>query len=76
MSSYDYMMRFLKKDSASGDLARDMEHVHTRLNDEDVYQIRTRDELLFYLRWKHACPECIETAKRCWRNYVKYIASH
>ena len=76
MSVYDYMMRFLKNDSASGDLARDMEHLYTRLDDLEVHGIDSLEGLLTYLHFKHACKECIATAKSCWRNYVRYISSH
>ncbi len=67
-SFYHYMMHFLDADSPRGDFARDMK----RSGDEpELGQIRSWDSLLSYLRLRHACPECIRTAKNCWRTYSK-----
>lgn len=68
-SFYNYMMRFLKYDTPSGALARDMEHAHTRLR-EEVYNIKTREELISFLRFICAVPEVVVAAKSCWRKYM------
>ena len=67
-SFYRYMMFFLAEDTPAGDLARDMK----RSGDEpDLSQIRSWDSLSSYLRFRDACPECIRTARECWRKYMK-----
>lgn len=68
-SFYDYMMRFLKRETAAGKLARDMERAHTRLS-EEVYQIHTREELESFLHFICAVPEVISAARHCWRRYM------
>ena len=63
-----YMMVFLPESSPAGDLARDMR----RSGDEpDLIRIRSWEELLGYLHLRHACPECIGTARECWENYCR-----
>ncbi len=67
-SFYRYMMSFLAEASPEGDLSRDMR----RSGDEtDLSQIRSWDDLSVYLHLRQACPECIETARKCWREYSR-----
>ena len=68
-SFYDYMMRFLKRETAAGKLARDMERAHTRLS-EEVYRIHTWAELDSFLHFICAVPEEISAARHCWRRYM------
>lgn len=66
MTFFDYMMRYVKKDSQSGDLARDMKR------DKDFPVSNDRDEIMNYLRGKGACYDCLNTFDRCYRQYELY----
>ena len=70
MTFFDYMMRFLKKDSPSGDLARDMNH------DKDFPASNDRGAIMNYLRLLDAYYDCLNTFGRCCRQYEAYEAKH
>ena len=70
MTFFDYMMRFLKKDAPSGDLARDM-------NDTANFPAgNTKAEIKNYLRNMGACRDCLKTFERCYRQYEQYMLRH
>ena len=70
MTFFEYMMRFVKKDSPSGDLARDMNR------DKDFPMSNDRDEIMNHLRSKGACYDCLNTFDRCYRLYELYERKH
>lgn len=70
---YTYMLQFVVENSARGDLAGDMQYEQERSpwNTKDLNEIDSWEHLERYLRFHHACSECLRTAKRCWRAYEK-----
>ena len=66
MTFYEWMMaKYLGKDTPGGDLAEDMKRVR------DFPETNTREAILDYLGWKGACSGCVQTFKRCWRDYER-----
>ena len=65
-SFYKFMVKnFLKDDSPSGDLARDMKWDHDFPRFSVSYE-RIRD----YLERCAACPDCFDTFEECWNRYM------
>ena len=64
MTFYEFMMEnYLGQDTAEGDLAEDMYQAGICFPSGGHRQIRT------YLVRQGACPECLVTFERCWRDY-------
>lgn len=70
---YEFMLKYKDKDTASGDLIRDMMHELRIHPEEEVDKIDSEEMFMHYLRNHYACRECIATAKRCWQSYRKYL---
>jgi len=66
MSFYNWMMqKYLKKDTWRGDLARDMKE------DKNFPVDGEKESILEHLKNRHACSECIDVFKKCWRDYER-----
>ena len=64
MTFFDFMMRYIQKDSPAGDLARDM------LEDEAHFpDTNNSDDIMQYLISRRACSECLRTFKTCYKRY-------
>ncbi len=64
MTFFDWMMEnYLGEDTAEGDLAEDMHH------ENDFPKTDEYSKITFYLRQKHACRECLEVFRSCWKEY-------
>ena len=70
MTFFDYMMRYLKKDTPAGDLARDMHRGHKNFPSSDNGKV-----IMEYLISKGAWRECLDTFKKCYVRYVRYELS-
>lgn len=67
-------MKYLKKDSPAGDLARDMNR-----DKKHFPHCNTRDEIMSYLSYLHAkgaCSECLDTFIKCYKRYEQYKQRH
>ena len=70
---FQYMMGFVGQDTPKGDLARDMKRDAEYSCFNEVEEIRTFEELICHLEWNIACRECIATARKCWRDYMRAV---
>ena len=66
MSFYKFMMEnYIKNDSPSGDLARDMK------NDRDFPKASiSYERIKDYLERNVACIDCIDAFEECWNEYM------
>lgn len=60
-----YLARFVRRESARGDLARDW------IEDRGRPDVRTLDQLESYLRARGACTEALDAARKAWRGYQR-----
>ncbi len=67
MTFFEYMMRYLKKDSPAGDLARDMNR-----DKENLPVSNDGKAIMDYLFSKDACSACLDTFEKCYVRYVQY----
>ena len=68
MSFYDYMMQNHKgEDSPAGDLAEDMHSSRDTFPTDST----EKKEVQEYLIRNHACPECMDVFRKCWKEYLK-----
>lgn len=66
MTFFEYMLKYLKKDTPAGDLARDM------LRDRQHFPITNdRYALINYLDSKNASEECLKTFCKCYERYER-----
>lgn len=71
---YEFMMRYLEKDSCKGDLARDMKRDAS--TGGGVEALRTREELRQYIDRKSGGWDAVlKTFAESWRAYVKHCQS-
>lgn len=71
MTFFEYMMRYIEKDSPSGDLAKDM-----RRDKEHFPDSSDRDEIAGYLFSRGACSECLQIFRTCYKRYELYEQKH
>lgn len=67
MTFFEYMMKYLNKDTPAGDLARDLNR-----DKENFPQSNDGKEIMDYLFSKGACSQCLDTFEKCYAQYVKY----
>ena len=67
MTFFEYMMRYLKKDTPEGDLARDIKDDKKHFPSSD-----NGKEIFNYLVSQSACHECLDTFVKCYSRYVRY----
>ena len=66
MNFYDWMIsKYRDKNTPRGDLAEDMVRSGDFPKDGDY------NSILKYLHRKGACEECVNTFKRCWRDFQR-----
>lgn len=70
---FQYMIGYVGQDTSKGDLARDMKHEAERSRFCGVEEISTLEDFVRYLEWNDACRECIATARKCWRDYMRAV---
>ena len=68
---FEFMMRYLKKDSRAGDLARDMDR-----DKANFPRSNTRDVIMSYLQAKCASHDCFDTLVMCYKRYMRYKQRH
>ena len=71
MSFFEYMLRYLKKDTPEGDLARDM----PRDRHNFPYYVSAK-VIKQYLISNRACDNAIDTFEKCYKRYKNYCLRH
>ena len=62
------VQRYRRKDTPMGDLARDME-----LDQKFPQDAKTKEEILDYLKGRHACAGTVKTLERTWKIYESVL---
>ena len=71
---YHYMTTVvMEKDNAKGDLARDLALEVSTFRLLNPNGIDSLEKLLYHLRSRGACSECLAVARKCWHDYMREV---